>query len=279
VILVLTYIIWIYIIKRYIVHFWKMFQTRNWNYDKKVKNLLKILGLTKQFGEVTAVDEVSFQVSKGEIFALLGENGAGKTTTLRMLATMLQPTSGTAELAGYDLVTQPEKVRSRIGILFGGESGLYDRLTAAENIAYFGRLNNMEDAQLRERIQELTQTFNMEEYIYRRAGKFSKGMKQKVAFARSIVHNPDIMLFDEPTSGLDVSAIRNVHEFILDCKAQGKTIILSSHTMSEVEKLCDRIGIIHKGRLVAQGSIAELQEQHQGKSLEDIFVELAGEKR
>jgi sodium transport system ATP-binding protein len=120
-----------------------------------VKNLLKILGLTKQFGEVTAVDEVSFQVSKGEIFALLGENGAGKTTTLRMLATMLQPTSGTAELAGYDLVTQPEKVRSRIGILFGGESGLYDRLTAAENIAYFGRLNNMEDAQLRERIQSL----------------------------------------------------------------------------------------------------------------------------
>lgn len=241
--------------------------------------MLKIKGLTKQFGEITAVSEVSFRVSKGEIFGLLGENGAGKTTTLRMLATMLQPTSGTAELAGYDLITQPEQVRSSIGILFGGESGLYDRLSAEENIAYFGRLNNMREAQLRERIQELSQTFHMEEYIRRRAGKFSKGMKQKVAFARSIVHNPDIMLFDEPTTGLDVSAIRNVHEFILDCKSQGKTIILSSHTMSEVEKLCDRIGIIHKGRLVAQGSIAELQEQHQGKSLEDIFVELAGEKK
>ena len=118
----------------------------------------------------------------------------------------------------------------------------------------------------------------MEEYIHRKAGKFSKGMKQKVAFARSIVHNPDIMLFDEPTTGLDVSAIRNVHEFIIDCKAQGKTIVLSSHTMSEVEKLCDRIGIIHKGRMVAQGSIEELREQYKDKALEDIFVELAGDK-
>ncbi|HHU49402.1 MAG: ABC transporter ATP-binding protein [Caldicoprobacterales bacterium] len=241
--------------------------------------MINIMKLSKQFRELTAVNEVSFRVNKGEIFGLLGENGAGKTTTLRMLATMLQPTSGTAALAGFDLVTQPEQVRSCIGILFGGESGLYDRLTAEENIAYFGRLNNMREKQLRERIRELTHIFNMGEYICRKAGKLSKGMKQKVAFARSIVHNPDIMLFDEPTTGLDVSAIRNVHEFIMDCKSQGKTIILSSHTMSEVEKLCDRIGFIHKGRLVAQGSIEELQEQHQGKALEDIFVELAGENK
>jgi sodium transport system ATP-binding protein len=246
---------------------------------KGVKCLLYIRNLTKQFGDITAVNQVSFQVNKGEIFGLLGENGAGKTTTLRMLATMLKPSSGTATLAGYDLVTQPEQVRSSIGILFGGESGLYDRLSAAENIAYFGRLNNMKEGQIKERIKELTKVFNMEEYIDRKAGKFSKGMKQKVAFARSIIHNPDIMLFDEPTSGLDVSAIRNVHEFIMDCKAQGKTIVLSSHTMSEVEKLCDRIGIIHKGRLVALGSIEELQQEHQGKALEEIFVELAGEKK
>jgi sodium transport system ATP-binding protein len=244
----------------------------------EVKGLLTVNNLTKRFGDLTAVDQVSFHVNEGEIFGLLGENGAGKTTTLRMLATMLQPTSGTAALAGYDLVTQPEQVRSRIGILFGGESGLYDRLTAAENIAYFGRLNNMDEDQLKERIEELARIFGMEEYIHRKAGKFSKGMKQKVAFARSIVHNPDIMLFDEPTTGLDVSAIRNVHEFIIDCKAQGKTIVLSSHTMSEVEKLCDRIGIIHKGRMVAQGSIEELREQYKDKALEDIFVELAGDK-
>ena len=240
--------------------------------------MLKVMNLTKKFGDLTAVDNVSFEVNKGEIFGLLGENGAGKTTTLRMLATMLQPTSGTAIMGGYDLIREPEKVRSRIGILFGGESGLYDRLSAAENIAYFGRLNNMDEKSLRERIRELARIFDMEEYINRRAGKFSKGMKQKVAFARSIVHNPDIMLFDEPTSGLDVSAIRDVHEFIMDCKAQGKTIILSSHTMSEVEKLCDRIGIIHKGSLVAQGTIAELKEQHSRDSLEEIFVKLAGEK-
>ena len=233
--------------------------------------MLTVNNLTKRFGDLTAVDQVSFHVNEGEIFGLLGENGAGKTTTLRMLATMLQPTSGTAALAGYDLVTQPEQVRSRIGILFGGESGLYDRLTAAENIAYFGRLNNMDEDQLKERIEELARIFGMEEYIHRKAGKFSKGMKQKVAFARSIVHNPDIMLFDEPTTGLDVSAIRNVHEFIIDCKAQGKTIVLSSHTMSEVEKLCDRIGIIHKGRMVAQGSIEELREQYKDKALEDIL--------
>ncbi len=182
--------------------------------------MLTVNNLTKRFGDLTAVDQVSFHVNEGEIFGLLGENGAGKTTTLRMLATMLQPTSGTAALAGYDLVTQPEQVRSRIGILFGGESGLYDRLTAAENIAYFGRLNNMDEDQLKERIEELARIFGMEEYIHRKAGKFSKGMKQKVAFARSIVHNPDIMLFDEPTTGLDVSAIRNVHEFIIDIRAE-----------------------------------------------------------
>jgi sodium transport system ATP-binding protein len=244
-----------------------------------VKILLETRHLTKHFGEIAAVEGISFSVGRGEVYGLLGENGAGKTTTLRMLATMLQPTSGSATLAGYDLVTQPEQVRSRIGILFGGDSGLYDRLTAAENIAYFGRLNNMEEAQLEERIRELARIFDMEEYIDRRAGKLSKGMKQKVAFARSIVHNPDIMLFDEPTSGLDVGATRNVHEFIMDCREQGKTIVFSSHTMSEVEKLCDRIGIIHKGRLVAQNSVAGLREEFQGKNLEDIFVELAGDER
>jgi sodium transport system ATP-binding protein len=244
-----------------------------------VKILLETRHLTKHFGEIAAVEGISFSVGRGEVYGLLGENGAGKTTTLRMLATMLQPTSGSATLAGYDLVTQPEQVRSRIGILFGGDSGLYDRLTAAENIAYFGRLNNMEEAQLEERIRELARIFDMEEYIDRRAGKLSKGMKQKVAFARSIVHNPDIMLFDEPTSGLDVGATRNVHEFIVDCREQGKTIVFSSHTMSEVEKLCDRIGIIHKGRLVAQNSVAGLREEFQGKNLEDIFVELAGDER
>ena len=240
--------------------------------------MLEVKNLTKKFGDLTAVNNISFSVGKGEVFGLLGENGAGKTTTLRLLATMLKPTSGTAIVGGFDLIREPEKVRSCIGILFGGETGLYDRLTAAENIAYFGELNNMDKAAIKERIKELTSIFGMEEYINKKAGKFSKGMRQKVAFARSIVHNPDIMLFDEPTSGLDVSAIRNVHEFIQRCRQEGKTIILSSHTMSEVEKLCDRIGIIHKGNLVAVGTIDEIISKCKGDTPEDIFMELVGGK-
>ncbi len=240
--------------------------------------MLELKELTKHFGEVKAADHISFQVGKGEIFGLLGENGAGKTTTLRLLATMLKPTFGTAAIAGYDLVKEPEKVRSSIGILFGGETGLYDRLTAAENIEYFGELNNMEKTKLKERVKELSEIFGMQEFINRRTGKFSRGMKQKVAFARSIVHNPDIMLFDEPTAGLDVSAIRDIHEFILDCKKDGKTIIFSSHTMSEVEKLCDKVGIIHKGKLADYGTIPELMAKYNEKSLEEVFIRLAGEK-
>lgn len=240
--------------------------------------MLELKNLTKKFGEITAVNDVSFSVGRGEVFGLLGENGAGKTTTLRLLATMLKPTSGTAVMGDFDLIRDPEKVRGSIGILFGGESGLYDRLTAAENIAYFGELNNMGKSTLSERIKYLTEVFDMDEYINRKAGKFSKGMKQKVAFARAIVHNPEIMLFDEPTSGLDVSAIRNVHEFICKCRDEGKTIILSSHTMSEVEKLCDRIGIIHKGTLVATGTISDLIAKYNGNTLEDVFMGLIGDK-
>ncbi|WP_010245518.1 ABC transporter ATP-binding protein [Acetivibrio cellulolyticus] len=240
--------------------------------------MIKIENITKQFGTFTAVREVSFQVEKGEIFGLLGENGAGKTTTLRMLATMLRPTSGTATMAGFDIVSEPEKVRSKIGILFGGETGLYDRLTCEENISYFGELNDMSKAKIDERIKILAKTFGMEEYITRRAGKLSKGMKQKVAFARSIIHDPDIMLFDEPTSGLDVSAIRDVHEFIRTCKKEGKTIVFSSHTMSEVEKLCDRIAIIHKGELIEKGKIDDIKEKYGSNDIEEIFIRLVGDK-
>ncbi|MFZ5987393.1 MAG: ABC transporter ATP-binding protein [Bacillota bacterium] len=241
--------------------------------------MIKLENLTKRFDEVLAVNGISFEIKKGEIFGLLGENGAGKTTTLRMLATMLRPTSGTAVMAGCDIMKEPEKVRESIGILFGGESGLYDRLTCEENIAYFGQLNDMDKTHLKDRIRTLTKVFGMEDYIKRRAGKLSKGMKQKVAFARSIIHDPDIMLLDEPTSGLDVSAIRDVHEFIISCKKDGKTIIFSSHSMSEVEKLCDRIGIIHKGNLVDVGTLDELKAKYDDQDLEEIFIKLVGEKK
>lgn len=240
--------------------------------------MVEVRDLVKKFGNFTAVDNISFQVNKGEIFGLLGENGAGKTTTLRMLATMLRPTSGQAVLGGFDTVREPEKVRAHIGILFGGETGLYDRLTAAENISYFGELNGMDKAGINERTRQLSDVFGMQEFLNRRASKLSKGMKQKVAFARSVIHSPDIMLFDEPTSGLDVSAAREVQEFILNCKAEGKTIIFSSHTMSEVDKLCDRIGIIHKGKLVETGAVESIKEKYGDEDLEEIFVRLAGAK-
>lgn len=240
--------------------------------------MIKINNITKRFGDFTAVKGLSFEVEKGEIFGLLGENGAGKTTTLRMLATMLKPTDGTAMMAGFDVVKESEKVRSKIGILFGGETGLYDRLTCEENIAYFGLLNDMEKAKINDRIKVMARVFGMEEYLKKRAGKLSKGMKQKVAFARAIIHDPDIMLFDEPTSGLDVSAIRDVHEFIRTCKNEGKTIVFSSHTMSEVEKLCDNIAIINKGELIEKGKIKELKNKYSCDNLEDIFIRLVGGK-
>jgi len=240
--------------------------------------MIDIQGLSKHFDKVVAVDGISFKVNKGEVFGLLGENGAGKTTTLRMLATMLTPTSGTAKMAGFDIINEPEKVRGSIGILFGGESGLYDRLTAEENIAYFGELNDMDRNRIKERIKELAKVFNMEDYLSRRAGKLSKGMRQKVAFARAIIHDPDIMLLDEPTSGLDVSAIRDVHEFIKRCKSEGKTVIFSSHSMDEVEKLSDRVGVIHKGRLVATGTLDEIKSQYGDSDLENIFIRLVGGK-
>jgi len=241
--------------------------------------MIELKGLTKRFGNVTAVNDLSFTVREGEIFGLLGENGAGKTTTLRMLATMLKPTSGTARIAGIDIVESPEEVRGRVGILFGGESGLYDRLTVYENIQYFGELNDMPVREIKKRIQELADAFGMNDFLDKRAGKLSKGMRQKASFARAIVHNPDVLLLDEPTSGLDVGAMREVQAFLIDQKKAGKTILFSSHTMSEVEKLCDRIAVIHKGSLVDIGETEELLGKYGTQSLEELFVRLAGDGR
>jgi sodium transport system ATP-binding protein len=239
--------------------------------------LLEVKGLTKNFKKVKATEDISFTVNEGEIVGLLGENGAGKTTTLRMIATMLKPTSGTAKINGYDLITEADQVRNQIGILFGGEVGLYDRLTARENISYFADLSGMGKKATKDSIEQLVELLDMKEYIDRRVGGFSRGMKQKVAIARSIVHNPKIMLFDEPTMGLDVTATKIVQEFIIKCKNEKKAIIFSSHSMQEVEKLCDRILMIHKGKIVEDGTIEYLKEKY-NDDLENVFMKLAGEK-
>lgn len=240
--------------------------------------MIEVKGLSKSFKNIKAVDNISFHVNKGEIVGLLGENGAGKTTTLRMLATMLKATEGTAIVNGYDINKDPGKVRGEVGILFGGEVGLYDRLTARENIKYFAELNGMDRKATEESIEYLIKMLEMEEYIDRRVGKFSRGMKQKVAIARSIVHKPTVMLFDEPTAGLDVTASRIVQDFILKCKEDNKAIIFSSHSMGEVERLCDRIVIIHKGKILEEGTVENLKNKYNNRNMEDIFMQLAGDK-
>ena len=240
--------------------------------------MVQIKNLSKEFKSVKAVDNISFTVNDGEIVGLLGENGAGKTTTLRMISSMLKPTGGTVNVCGYDLISQPDKVRSMIGILFGGEVGLYDRLTAKENIRYFADLSNMDPKKADENIEKLTKLLDMGEFINRRVGKFSRGMKQKVAISRAIVHNPQVILFDEPTMGLDVTATMIVQDFILNCKKENKAVIFSSHSMREVEKLCDRVVIIHKGRVVEDCTIKELKLKNNNDDLESVFMRLVGEK-
>lgn len=240
--------------------------------------MLEIKDVSKKFKDSKVVDRLSFNVKEGEIVGLLGENGAGKTTTLRMISTMLKPTEGTIKVNEYDVVKNPSQVRREIGVLFGGEVGIYDRLSARENIEYFGRLYGMTKENIDKKIEELTQDLKMEEYIDKRAGKFSRGMKQKVSIARTIVHSPKVMLFDQPSTGLDVSAARVIHEFILKCKSENKIILLSSHSMEEVEKLCDRLVIIHRGKLVDEGTVSYLKEKYKNDDLEEVFIRLIGGK-
>jgi sodium transport system ATP-binding protein len=226
----------------------------------------------KKRGKIHAVDNVSFTCKPGEVYGLLGVNGAGKTTTLRILATMLRPTSGSAEIAGSDIVAFPEQVRAQIGFL-STATALYGRLTAREFIEYFGRLNGMTEEKLTPRVDSLIQTLGVTEFERARCDKLSTGMKQRVSIARSVVHDPPVMIFDEPTLGLDVLSSRDIVQFIRQCRTEKKTVIFSSHVMSEVEKLCDRIGIIHNGKLLREGTLPELRAESKQNDLEEIFVQ------
>jgi len=242
----------------------------------EAKNLRKVFK-DKKRGLVEAVAGVSFTSNPGQIYALLGANGAGKTTTLRMLATILTPTSGTAIVAGSDIVREPDEVRRKVGFL-STATALYGRLTANEMVDYFGRLNGMDGQILRARKQELFAMLQMQDFADRRCDKLSTGMKQKVSIARTLIHDPQVMIFDEPTLGLDVMAARTIVQFIRQCRDRGKTVIFSTHIMSEVEKLSDRVGIIHEGRLMAEGTLAELRQRTGIADLEEIFVHTVGEE-
>jgi sodium transport system ATP-binding protein len=227
--------------------------------------------------QIVAVDGIDFECQGGRIFGLLGPNGAGKTTTLRMLSTILRPSDGTATICGFDIRNQPEEVRSRIGFLTG-TTGLYGRLTPREMVTYYARLNGMRDAETKTRVAELFDLLDMNEFADRKNDKLSTGMKQRVSLARSIVHDPPVMIFDEPTAGLDILSSRSIISFINTCRDQGKCVIFSTHILHEAQRLCDEVAIIHKGKLLTQGSIEALQETSGQRDLEDIFIDLVEEK-
>ncbi len=229
----------------------------------------------KKTGPKQAVDSVSFTARPGEIFGLLGANGAGKTTTLRMLATILTPTSGTATIDGCDIVKDSQKVRERLGYLTGS-AGLYERLTARQALCYFAELYGIGETARNRRISELTEILDLSEFIDRRCDKLSTGQKQRVSIARSVLHDPPVLFFDEPTSGLDVMAARTVVRFIRSCRDAGKTVLFSTHIMSEVEALCDRIAVIHDGRKFAEGTLEQLRERTGAQAFETVFLRLIG---
>ena len=243
--------------------------------------MICVRDLSKSFddlkrGRVTALDGVSFTVQPGEIFGLLGPNGAGKTTCLRMLSTVLRPTGGTATVAGFDVATQPEQVRRQIGFM-SGNTGLYDRMTAWETVEHFGKLYGLTGRTLQARLDEVFAELQMNEIRDLLGSKMSTGMKQKVSIARTIVHDPPVLIFDEPTSGLDVLVARAVLKAIAALRDQGKCIIFSTHIMREVEKLCDRVAIIHRGRILAAGTLPELAARYDEPDVEELFFRLISE--
>ncbi len=240
--------------------------------------MIELEGLTKSFAgpdgkPVAAVDDLTFSVKPGEVFGLLGPNGAGKTTTLRMLCTVLKSTAGFASVAGFDVATQPAEVRRHIGFL-SANTGVYDRMTALEMVSYYGKLYGITGAALTARLDTLFDTLQMNDFRDVVGGRMSTGMKQKVSIARALIHDPPVLIFDEPTSGLDVLVQRAVLLNIADLRKQGKTILFSTHIMTEVQKLCDRVAIMAKGRIAAVGTLDELKAEYNQPDFEELFFSL-----
>jgi len=238
--------------------------------------MIEIKEVTKRFKDrkvsVTALNHVSLTIETGETVGLIGENGAGKTTLLRTIATLLESTEGKVQVNGNDTLLNPEKIKKNMGVLFGGETGLYDRLTARENLEYAAFLYGMSKHETKVRIDELARMFGMREYLNRKVDGFSKGMRQKVAIARTLIHDPEIILFDEPTTGLDITSSNVFRELVHQLKKEGKTIIFSSHIMEEVAMLCDSVAMMHKGELVYHGKLDDLYETEGSKDLNYIFM-------
>ncbi len=240
--------------------------------------MIRVDSLSKHFrdskrGVVRAVDGVSFEAHPGEVFGLLGVNGAGKTTLLRLLSTVLSPTSGTAEVAGADIVREPERVRRNIGFM-STTTALYTRLTAREMIAYMGALYGLSGQELNRRVAEVIDLLDIHEFADRLCDKLSTGQRQRVSLARTILHDPPVLFFDEPTAGLDVIAGQTIMGFIERQRDAGKTVLFSTHVMSEAERLCDRICVVHAGRVAVIGTMEELRERTGKRALEEVFLAL-----
>ena len=225
-----------------------------------------------------AVNGVSFTCEPGRVFSLLGPNGAGKTTTLRMLSTIFKPTSGSIKICGIDAIAHPQEARRKIGFLTGS-TGLYARLTPNEMVKYFADLYDVPKDEFEARKERLFNLLDMNEFQNKRIGKLSTGMKQKVSICRTMIHDPEVVIFDEPTSGLDVITAENIIKLIRDCKEQGKTVIFSSHIMSEVDLLCDDIAIIHKGEMLFNGTMESFRNQMQAENLTAEFIRIVNQTK
>ncbi len=234
--------------------------------------LVKVQNLTRRYGDVLAVDDVSFEVQAGEIFGLLGPNGAGKSTTLRMLATLLTPDEGQAEICGFDLQGDTEAIRYRIGYQTG-DTRLYERLRPEEFLRYFGRLHNLDSYKMELRIDELVDLLDLKDFLNRACGTLSTGQQQRVSLARALLHDPPVLILDEPTSGLDIISSQFILQFLRDERERGKAILYSTHIMSEAELLCDRLGLLYKGRMMRTGMLSDLLTQTNTTSLTRAFLQ------
>jgi sodium transport system ATP-binding protein len=235
--------------------------------------MIRISGLAKHFGPVTAVRELTLSVPPGEVYALLGPNGAGKTTALRCLAALLEPTAGSVEICGIDVVGSPAEARRRLAYL-SSSMGLYARLSPRELVAFFGRLHGLAADALEARVEVMVRQFGLGDFADRLCGKLSTGQRQRVSLARALVHDPPVLILDEPTLGLDVLSGQTIHEFIQRERRRGKAILFSTHQMEEVELLADRVGVLRSGELVAEGTPAEIVERAGTPNLARAFLSL-----
>lgn len=237
--------------------------------------MISVVELTKRFGggqDVLAVDRVSFQVPRGEVYGLLGENGAGKTTTLRMILGLLEPTSGYAEVEGFRTSENKDAVKSRIGLV-STSAGLYQWLSPREMLLFFADLYGTPPATAQKNLDRLANLFSLHDYLDRRCANLSTGQKQRVNLARSLIHDPPVLLLDEPTRGLDVLGSKVIFDFIASAREAGKAVILSTHRLDEAERFCDRFGLLHRGRMMHEGTLAELQAATGLTTLTEMFLQ------